>query len=454
MKNTISNIYQKVGIKSERSKNITKHVFLAFFYKGGSIFFSFLLVPLTIDYLDTENYGIWLTLSSFIAWFSFFDIGLGNGLRNKFAEARAIGDMILARGYVSSAYFTIGTTSIVLIVIFNIVSYFIDWTKVFNTSQLLKNDLQLLMPIIFGFFCLQLVVKLITTIYTSDQNHSMQGKVVFYNNLGSLLIIWVMIKTSKSSLLVFGTIFSIFPVLILIGLNWLAFRSRYADIKPSLRFWQKKYLKDIFGLGAMFFIIQISGIILFTTDNFIISKLFSPAEVVPYNIAYKYISISSMLFSIIAAPYWSSITDAYKRLDYDWIESAMRNIRKISIIFILLILMMIIFSEYFYQMWIGSKVSINWSLTALMGLFFASTIYVTPYTMFLNGTGKVKLQAIQGAVAAIINIPLSIFLSHSIGLGVNGVILATVICFIPSIILNKVQYKKIVSNTANKFWNK
>jgi O-antigen/teichoic acid export membrane protein len=87
-------------------------------YKGGSILASFLLVPLTINYLDTENYGIWLTLSSFIAWFSFFDIGLGNGLRNKFAEAKAKGDMTLARGYVSSAYFTIGVVSIGLIVIF------------------------------------------------------------------------------------------------------------------------------------------------------------------------------------------------------------------------------------------------------------------------------------------------------------------------------------------------
>ena len=134
---------------------------------------SFLLVPLTINYLDTENYGIWLTLSSFIAWFSFFDIGLGNGLRNKFAEAKAKGDMTLARGYVSSAYFTIGAVSLGLIVIFTFLNYFIDWTKIFNASPSLQKDLSLLMPIVFGFFCLQLVVKLITTIYTADQHHSM-----------------------------------------------------------------------------------------------------------------------------------------------------------------------------------------------------------------------------------------------------------------------------------------
>ncbi|MEY4604816.1 MAG: hypothetical protein RIT43_2108, partial [Bacteroidota bacterium] len=311
IKKSIHNIYEKVGIKSDRSKNITEHVLLSFLYKGGSILSSFLLVPLTIDYLDTDNYGIWLTLSSFISWFSFFDIGLGNGLRNKFAEAKAKGDMTLARGYVSSAYFTIGAVSLGLIILFTAANFFIDWTKVFNTSPSLQKDLSLLMPIVFGFFCLQLVVKLITTIYTADQHHSMQGKINFYTQAGSLLLIWIMTKTSESSLLIFGTIFSALPVFLLLWFNLFAFNKRYFDFKPNFKLWKKEYLKEIFGLGATFFIIQISGIILFTTDNYIISKLFSPSEVVPYNIAYKYMSMALMLFSIIAAPYWSSITDAY-----------------------------------------------------------------------------------------------------------------------------------------------
>jgi O-antigen/teichoic acid export membrane protein len=454
IKKAIHKIYNKVGINSDRTKNITKHVFLSFVYKGGSILASFLLVPLTINYLDTENYGIWLTLSSFIAWFSFFDIGLGNGLRNKFAEAKAKGDMTLARGYVSSAYFTIGAVSLGLIVIFTVLNFFIDWTTVFNAPPSLQKDLSLLMPIVFGFFCLQLVVKLITTIYAADQHHSMQGKVTFFTNAGSLVLIWIMTFTSESSLLVFGTVFSIVPVFVLLFLNWLGFNKRYIELKPSFQFCKKEYLNEIFGLGAVFFIIQISGIILFTTDNFIISKLYSPAEVVPYNIAYKYVSISSMLFSIIAAPYWSSITDAYNRSDIEWIKNAMKNFQRISLLFLLLIIFMVILSKPIYHFWIGSKVNIDTFLTVLMAVFFASSIFVTPYTIFLNGTGKVKLQAIQGVIAAVINIPLSIFLSQSFKLGVSGVILATVICFIPSLILNPLQYRKILTKTATGIWNK
>ena len=48
-------------------------------------------MPLTIDFVNPTQYGIWLTLSSLLAWFSFFDIGLSLGFRNRFAQAKANG---------------------------------------------------------------------------------------------------------------------------------------------------------------------------------------------------------------------------------------------------------------------------------------------------------------------------------------------------------------------------
>jgi O-antigen/teichoic acid export membrane protein len=443
-----------VGIKSDRTKNITKHVLVSFLYKGGSIITSFLLVPLTINFLDTENYGIWLTLSSFIGWFSFFDIGLGNGLRNKFAEAKAKGDLTLAKAYVSSAYFTIGSVCLGLILLFLGLNFFIDWTHVFNAKAGLQKELGILMPIVFAFFCLQLVAKLITTIYTADQHHSIQGKVGFYTSAISLLSIWLMTHFAKSSLLIFGTIYSALPVLLLIGLNLFAFSKTYKDFKPTLSLWKKEYLKDIFGLGFTFFLVQIAGIVLYSTDNMIISNLFSPADVVPFNIAYKYFSIANMTFSIIATPYWSSITEAYAKNDFEWIKNSMKSFNRIALAFIVLLFIMIGFSNIFYHFWVGSKVQVPFSLSLIMGFFIMSFVFVTPYTFFINGTGKVKIQALQSIFCCLINIPLSIYFAKNLEMGVSGVTFATLICLIPSIILAPMQYQKVINNTAYGIWNK
>ena len=454
MRATILKIYNKVGIKSDRTKNIAKHVLLSFLYKGGSILASFLLVPLTINYLDTENYGIWLTLSSFIAWFSFFDIGLGNGLRNKFVEAKAKGDMSLARGYVSAAYYTIGAVSLGLILVFFGVNYFIDWTKVFNASPSLQKDLSLLMPIVFGFFCLQLVVKLITTIYTADQHHSMQGKVTFYTNAGSLLLIWFMTKTTQSSLLLFGTIFSIFPVFLLLLYNVFAFNRRYSHIKPSIKLWKKEYLKDIFGLGMSFFVIQVSWIAMTSTDNFIIAQLFTPEDVVPFNVSFKYFSIASMAFSIIVTPYWSSFTDAYFSNDLEWIKKSMKQLNKFIALFGGFCFALLAISSFAYSIWIGNKISIPFFLSFLMCIYTVLIIALSPYNFFINGVGKTSVQLIQSIFMAILNIPISIFFAKTLNLGINGIILGTIVCVIPGVLLSRIQFNKLINKTATGIWNR
>ena len=59
---------------SERSAKAKKNIIEMLFLKGGNILIGLLMVPMTINYVDSENYGIWLTLSSMVAWMSFFNI--------------------------------------------------------------------------------------------------------------------------------------------------------------------------------------------------------------------------------------------------------------------------------------------------------------------------------------------------------------------------------------------
>ena len=454
IKNILKKILKIFGIKSNRTKNITKHVFLSSIYKGGHIVCSFLLVPLTIDFLDTENYGVWLTLSSFIAWFSFFDIGLGNGLRNKFAEAKATNNLEFAKGYVSTAYYSIGSICLVFFLLSMIIGYWVDWTKVFNTSIEMKEQLQLLMPVVFGCFSLQLILKLITSVYVGDQNHSINGKISFFSAALSLLIVWILTLTAHSSLLIFGVIFSALPIVILLVLNIYAFTGKYKIYSPKFSFWKIEYFKDIFGLGFSFFVIQISVLVLFSTDNFIITQLFGPEEVVPYNVAYKYIGISNMIFTILLTPYWSSITEAYSKNELDWIRKAMKNLMKFMMGVLAIIVILVLCSSWAYQIWLGDKVKIPLSLTLSMALFFAITMVYTPFNFFLNGVGKIRLHMITFLIAAVVNIPLSILLVQITGWGVNAVILATSICVLPNIIFFPIQYNKLINTNAKGIWNK
>ena len=454
MKELVFKIYDKVGIKSDRTKNIAKHIGWATFYKIGSIVANFILVPLAINYLDTANYGVWLTLSSFISWFSFFDIGLGNGLRNKFAEAKTLGNYKDAQAFVSTAYFTIGSISLTIILLFFILNHFINWTQLFNTAPGLESELSILLPIIFAFFGLQLVVKLITSIYQADQNHSIQGKVQFFSQGLSLIAIWLLTKIDESSLLIFGSIFSSLPVFFLIALNFFAFKNRFKDFKPKFSLWKKDYLKEITGLGFKFFIVQIAAMVLFSTDNFIISKLFGPEEVVPYNIAFKYFSIVTMGYTILITPYWSSFTEAYAKKDFEWIKKSVSNIQKIWLLIPIGLIGMVLSSDFFYEIWVGKQITIPIKLSIGMALFVAIFTFNMIYVNFINGIGKIQMQLFTGMITIIINIPLSIFFGKYLNFGTTGVILATCSSLGLSIILKPLQYYLIINGKANGIWNR
>lgn len=447
-------LLEKAGITSGRTKNITKHVLLSMIYKGGHILANFLLVPLTIDFLDTENYGVWLTLSSFIGWFTFFDVGLGNGLRNKFAEAKSLGKLDLAKGYVSTAYFTLGSICIALFLISISFSFIIDWSEIFNTSDKLKEQLQILMPIVFGCFSLQLLSGLITPIFLADQNHSISGKISFINSVSTLVIIYILTQTLNSSLLYFGLIISLIPVLILVYLNVYAFTGPYKIYSPSFNFVRKEYLNNIFGQGISFFIIQISTIVLVSTDNIIISQILGPEQVVPYNIAYKYMGISSMVLGIIVTPYWSSFTEAFTINDMDWIKKSMKSLRKITVLAVAMTVLLVVVSGFAYNLWIGDKVIIPISLTFFMGIYFIVNIINAPNVIFINGVGKIRLQMYILIFGALVNIPLSIVLLKYTSLGVEAVIIATTICVLPCIFFYPIQYKKLVDGKARNLWNR
>jgi O-antigen/teichoic acid export membrane protein len=207
------------------------------------------------------------------------------------------------------------------------------------------------------------------------------------------------------------------------------------------------------GLGMRFFIIQMAGVIVYSTDNMIITQLYGPAEVVPYNIAFKYLSIITIGYSIIVTPYWSAITEAYVKEEFEWIRRSMRNLNRIALLFMVLTVVFVFGSDIFYRFWIGDYIRIPKLLSALMGLYVIIQVFQTPFLYFINGTGKVKLQLVALVSAALINIPLSILFAKYLQLGSAGVILATALCLMPVLILARIQYHRIINKTAKGIWN-
>lgn len=431
---------------------LKKNIIFSFFLKGFSILINFMLVPLTINFVNTEQYGIWLTLSSIVAWMSFFDIGFTHGLRNKLAEALAFKNIKLAKSYVSTTYAVLSIIFFILWLVFIVVSPFINWTKVLNLSSSLSQVIFYTSIVVYTYFSLLFVLKIINIILFADQKPAYASFIDLLGQLLSLIIIYVMTQMLSGSLLLLCVGLCVAPVLVTLFFSVYLFRFKYRYIAPSFKYVKFSCLHDLIKLGIKFFVIQIAAIIQFQTANLLIARIYNMDEVTNYNIAYKYFSILNMIFAIIISPFWSASTEAYLKKDYVWIKSILSRYNKSFILLTLLGLLMLVFSNYVYNIWIGKIVSISVLLSLCSFVFAVSGMYSSTYVNFLNGIGALKIQFYVSLITPVFFIILVFILCKYFKLGVYAVFIASTLSNFYGYILAPIQCKRILNGKARGIW--
>ncbi|KAA0210398.1 MAG: O-antigen membrane protein [Chlorobi bacterium OLB4] len=452
---TLQAIKNLVSLRNghERSIKAKKNIYTIFFTNTCSILIGLALVPLTIHYLSPTRYGIWITISSLLGWLGFFDIGLGNGLRNKFAESLAKGEIKAAKIYVSTAYAILTLIIISLLIVFIIVNEFINWNTVLNVqiNEISPGELNLIVFIVFVFTSFGFVAELIKSILNADQRNGISTGIDLAGKIVSLSLVYFLTLSTDGSLLNLSFVMSLSPLFVLLLSSLWLFRGRYSDFKPSLNAIDFSKARGILNLGIKFFIIRISAIMLYQTNSIIISHLFGPEEVTPYYVAFRYFSLIMMGYTIIVTPFWSSFTEAWIKKEYDWIK---RIINKLILIWGALAfsaVLMVAISKTVYNLWIGAEMNISYSLSILISVWVILLTFVSIFGQFLNGVGKIKLQLLVAFSIAIINIPLCIFLGEMIG--IEGVVLANCIVAMLTAWIYPVQYYRIINHKAVGIWN-
>ena len=436
-----------------RSNKAKKNILFNILIKLVGIATSLLLVPITIKYVDKTDYGIWLTVSSIVAWFSFFDIGLSNGMRNKFTQAVAKKDYNLAKSYVSTTYVALLVIFSSLWVLFILFNQYLDWNKILNLKNSINNDINILVIIVFSYFCIQFVLRILNSMLTADQQPAKSSLIDVLGQLFALLIIFILTKTTQGSLIKLGIGLTIAPVVILLFANIFLFNTEYKKYAPSIRFAKITYFKDLFNLSFKFFIIQIAALIQYQTANYIIARNFGMDEVTSYNITYKYFNILTMGFVILLSPFWSAATDAYTTGDFAWIKNVVVRYEKALLVFCLIGIIMLFASPYAYDLWIGKDiVMIPFKMSFWCLIYTLSFLFGSIYVNLLNGIGAVRIQYFLSAITPFLFILLCwLFISH-FNWGVCCVFIASIISNVNGIIVAPIQCKKIFWKNKRGIW--
>ena len=421
----------------ERSIRAKKNILAMLLIRGGNILIGFMLVPMTINYVDSERYGIWLALSSMVAWMQFFDIGINNGLKNRLTQAIAKDDMPMARKYVSTTYAILTMIFVPLMIVSLLLAPIVNWNDLLNITT---NEESLIVPvaIIVTYFCINFILSTINIVLLADQRPADSSFRQFVQQLLTLIIIYVLTLTTKGSLtnLCLGLCAS--PLIAIIIFNFTLFRGRYKHFAPSIQYVDFKIAPDLMKLGVQFFIIQIAGVIQYQMINFLIIRYYGAEEVTDYNIANKYFGVLAMIWGILTTPLWAAVTDAVARDDFQWIRDTMRKYQKVLLLFVLVGFGMLVVSPWIYDIWVGDAVEISFTLSLWVLLYNFAMMLGTIYVLILNGSGQLKIQTYASMISPVIFLISFALLKHN-EVGVYSILISAIIANFNGLILAPYQ---------------
>ena len=297
-----------------------------------------------------------------------------------------------------------------------------------------------------------MILNVLTAVISAYQKTALSSSFPVIGNILALGAIVLLTKTKLVSLTYLALAISAMPIIVIAFATLFLFRTSFKEVSPALQYVSRRYVKDLFSLGAKFFLIQIQVVVLFQTTNILISNLSGPNDVTSYNIAYKYIYVALMIYNIILTPLWPAFTDAYTKKDFSWMRKVYNKMLLLWFMSAVCIVLMVIASPLVYELWIGNKAQIPLLMTIAVAVYVIIGSFDSLQVFLINGTGCIRLQTYVTLVGLVLHIPLSFFIGHYIGC--YGVLASLILITAFYTTIFTIQINRIINNKAAGIWCK
>lgn len=384
---------------------------------------SFLTVPILLSYLGVDKYGVWVVIFSVVNWIYNFDLGVGNSLRNKLTESLSMNDFNKASQYISNTLISLTIISLVVFVVCYAIVFNINIGVFFkNYSDI--SELRGLIVISVLYTLLNFIFNVYRQLYYSVHKSSFVYFSFVVYQISLILSLLLFREYLEPNLKFVAILFGALNCLVsLIFFAWFLFLNK--SIKISLSLYSIVHIREILNVGGKFFVIQLCMLVVFTTDNLIVSSFFGPESVASYSILMRVFFVLITISSVVLTPFWSMFTSSYTLSDYRWIRNALKNLHYLFLALVVTVFILYFYVESFIELWLGYPIVFPEYLIFLSCVFVLLRVYSDIHMTFLNSIGDTGLQMYIYIFSAIFNIPVSIFLIKYTSLGVSSVLLAT-----------------------------
>ena len=334
---------------------------------------------------------------------------------------------------------------------FFIAAKYISWNTALNTDLVSNTELLKIVVIVFFFFCIGFVLKIISSVLQAMQKYAINDIIALIAQFLGLIAIFILVNTTDGSLFYLCLVYGSKYTIVMSFASLILFNTTLKNYRPSFKHINIRKALPLLNLGLKFFLNQILYLILTQSTLILVVQFFGPGDVTVFNLAVRYVTITSMVYIMILTPFLSAFTEAFTKNDLVWIKTTIKRINYIWLLISLLTVILVLISDLFFKLWVGDAVTIPISLVIALAISNIINTWGSTYTLFLNGIGKIQLQIYILVIQAILFLPLS-YMFFKMGFGLIAIVAAQGIFYFSSAIVFTVQYRKIISKTATGIW--
>ena len=421
------------GLERYRRAGITAST--SFLAKALTIVIGFVSVPLTVHYLGTERYGVWLTISSLLTWMALTDFGIaGNALVNVIADADGRDDRQAAREYSASAFWTLTAVSAAIGLLLAFTFRWIPWRAIFRVSMdVSTRELHLACALTLFVFALSLPLNMLNSIYSAYQDGFVSNMWSIASNVLALLgLIVVSQFRGGMPALILATFATRAMVSIVNAIYLFTFRYRWLRPAPSAVRWTR--INRLLKLGGKYMATQLANLGIYQSQPLMITQLLGPSHVTVFVIAYKIITMPVDLAYIATTPFVSAISEARARGDWAWIRKAFKNSTFACMAFgIPATLGIALTGKLLARLLAGPQAVPDWGVIAGLSIYTLIGMGLMMTGQVLCGVERVGVLAISLSASAVATILLGILFAHTWGLAgiAAGMAVAKLVTYLP-----------------------
>ena len=378
----------------------------------------FVIVPVVLNYLGHERYGVFATITAMAGLVGWADLGLGNGLLSEVASAQGRDDSESTARVVSTAFFALLGLAIVLGVLFALVYPFVPWESIFNISGDAASGVGEAAAAFALGVLLALPLGVVQRAEIGMQEMFVANAWQVFGRLLALagVIIAVALDASLPYLVL---AVAVAPALALTGNGGELFFRRRPWLRPTLKRVDRDVAGALLRIGSLFFVLSIAIAVAYESDALVLTQILGPATVTTYAVTMRVFLVVPAFAGFVLTPLWPAYGEAISRGDTPWVRETLRRAVKGGLLLSVSGAgLLALVARPFIDVWAGFRPPYL--------LIAAAAIWVVVMTLgavlaaFLNGARVIRAQIVLALMMMIANLGLSILFTHWVG--VSGVI--------------------------------